>query len=143
VQAHQKEQTAECVTTLALACHAIAVAVWMQKDDRYTVLSTLHHAYQPGLIVCEPPADKLAELYRMSADLDDHVKATRDVLNFPATTDLWCAGCVLREPKAYPFRRCARCGIARYCSRECQVWHHQAHKSMCVPRTPPSPSHPD
>jgi len=27
---------------------------------------------------------------------------------------------------------CSRCGAARYCSRECQVAHYQAHKKVCV-----------
>ena len=43
-----------------------------------------------------------------------------------------CFGCDSRAQGAMKFKRCARCAVAHYCSRDCQVAHwHSKHKAAC------------
>ncbi len=47
-----------------------------------------------------------------------------------AETHPACRACG-RSPDAGKFRACGRCGLFRYCSRECQARHWREHKAMC------------
>lgn len=43
-----------------------------------------------------------------------------------------CAGCEMLEPSNGPkFATCSRCGLARYCSAQCQKAHWKSHKQDC------------
>ena len=52
--------------------------------------------------------------------------------------DRACSKCAKAEPEPGAHKACARCGVARYCSRECQTahWKKQGgdHKAACVPK---------
>ena len=42
-----------------------------------------------------------------------------------------CANCERTEPK---MRSCARCGLVKYCGRDCQSAHWKDHKPLCIPK---------
>ena len=42
-----------------------------------------------------------------------------------------CANCERVEPK---MSSCARCGLVKYCGRDCQSAHWKKHKPLCIPK---------
>jgi hypothetical protein len=53
--------------------------------------------------------------------------------------DIWkfsCGNneCSLREKTMNQFRKCGRCGVTSYCSKECQTVHWKLHKTTCKPK---------
>jgi hypothetical protein len=51
-----------------------------------------------------------------------------------------CANCGKREPKPGTYKRCGKCRIEYYCSRECQEthWRSGEHKDVCTAWTHPT-----
>jgi hypothetical protein len=43
-----------------------------------------------------------------------------------------CAGCGRARQLEDRFKKCSRCLVARFCSRECQMQHWKKHKAVCV-----------
>jgi ankyrin repeat protein len=43
-----------------------------------------------------------------------------------------CAGCGRARQLEDRFKKCSRCLVARFCSRECQMQHWKRHKAVCV-----------
>ena len=42
-----------------------------------------------------------------------------------------CAHCERHEPT---LSSCSRCGLVKYCSRDCQRAHWKEHKPLCIPK---------
>ncbi|KAK2462495.1 hypothetical protein APHAL10511_005465 [Amanita phalloides] len=63
-------------------------------------------------------------------------KELSEALGFsPSTLDPKCLNCDKRQPenatREQKLKRCSRCHIALYCSRDCQTAHWKHHKSLC------------
>jgi hypothetical protein len=66
-----------------------------------------------------------------SGTLEQRVAALRAAMTTSTGAPITATTCARCEAKKEELSLCARCGVARYCSRACQVAHWSSHKDMC------------
>ncbi|KAI9006753.1 hypothetical protein DFJ74DRAFT_773377 [Hyaloraphidium curvatum] len=91
-----------------------------RSTDLFQLYASLEEAITPG-----STSASLREIRGL-------IIARETVTNVTPGSD-WCDGC-LKPRGEHRLRRCARCGIARYCGAECQRAAWTEHKKDCTPR---------
>lgn len=79
-------------------------------------------------LVCMDNPDVFVAAIHTAAQIEGmHSQVTTLVMDVPAEN--CCHSCMTEEGK---LKRCTGCGVAKYCSKECQTAHWKEHKKVCT-----------